>query len=1063
MKKLLRSCQKCCIKRNITLAISIISLLYTPTLIGLSATWSGIPGAAWLLTTNWIPMTIPDGPADIATFALGSTDSVGVGAPITLNGIIFSNPAITTTIAGASLAFAGTAPSIISTPGVTGGGTFVIPLDFPGSSTTTVDLMDPGFVVTVGGGSLTTGDATAIVDKLGPGVFTISSDHFGFTGSFLVSAGFATFTEPGPTLLAAASVVVQGGTLVLVDGGFSISPVTMTSGSITLGDGTSIFGSFAFRGGAVVPGGASGEIDLPALSGTVLTMEGGVDLPSIVGLVGGDVLFDSVSNGTATISGPLLMGTGGSTHTFDIGNGTATVDMEISSVISETAATVGIMKTGAGTLELSGAAANTYTGTTTVTAGTLSLNKTAGMLAVPALLTSTGGTIALQADSQIPITTALSISGGGNLELNGNSQTMSSLTITDGSDTTSGGTLTLTSIGTALTMRNQSLGFTVALTGASGGSIAFDATDNGTATIASVNLGAAGVDRVFSVAEGTATNDMVLLGGSSTGGGGFDKQNTGRLRLLGTHTYPGAANTVTTGTLAVDGTLTTGSFTVDAGALLMGTGTITGIGRIDGNFRPGSSIGTMTLIGDQTFGTGSAIEIEATPTTADLIDITGSLTIEPGVTLQLIHLALPFPSSFSIPIITTTTGITGSFTTITSTLPLLTGALTQTPTQILLQILATDFTGSFTTGPCTKNAESVAAYLDSLNPADGSDLSNVLTVFRGLATNSQEIIDGLDQLQNNFYKGFITAQETNSYNMNTVFTNRSVVFLQGNCFDREPFSVWIDAYFDHIEQGREKCDIGFRTNTGGAAIGLDWRSNANWLVGGGLAYSYSDIDWREKRADGAIQNGYASFYATWFPNPLYVNVSAMGVFNSYRGNRRIKLFTISRHATQSHYGAQALARADLGAILSYAGVGITPSASVIYLYTHERAFQEHGATSLNLKTDSEHYEMLRTEAGFKLSKCRKKETYNILFNAELFYIRESRFHTDSYTEKLVDSGSSNKFKVKGPYPSRNLIAPGFSITGSSNKSGTSFTAEYKGEFTYNFQDHLINFQLDFPF
>ena len=64
-----------------------------------SATWNLNPTSGdWNTAANWTPMTVPNGPADIATFALSNNGSVSISADTEVNAITFTNPGTRITI-----------------------------------------------------------------------------------------------------------------------------------------------------------------------------------------------------------------------------------------------------------------------------------------------------------------------------------------------------------------------------------------------------------------------------------------------------------------------------------------------------------------------------------------------------------------------------------------------------------------------------------------------------------------------------------------------------------------------------------------------------------------------------------------------------------------------------------------------------------------------------------------------------------------------------------------------------------------------------------------------------
>ena len=75
--------------------------------------------------------------------------------------------------------------------------------------------------------------------------------------------------------------------------------------------------------------------------------------------------------------------------------------------------------------------------------------------------------------------------------------------------------------------------------------------------------------------------------------------------------------------------------TVTINGTLGGTGTIVGAVTNNANIAPGSSIGTLNITGNYTQATGSTYTAEVNTTTADLINITGTATIQGGTTVSV--------------------------------------------------------------------------------------------------------------------------------------------------------------------------------------------------------------------------------------------------------------------------------------------------------------------------------------------------------------------------------------------------------------------------------------------
>ncbi len=129
--------------------------------------------------------------------------------------------------------------------------------------------------------------------------------------------------------------------------------------------------------------------------------------------------------GSATFSGNILNNTA-ATFTAASG-GTATFSGAISGAGT-------LSKTGIGTVTLSGASANTFTGMTTVSAGTLQLNKTSGTAAVAGnVAVASGATLLLSASDNVANTAAVTLSGGTITRGSGVSEVFGNLNLTTAS------------------------------------------------------------------------------------------------------------------------------------------------------------------------------------------------------------------------------------------------------------------------------------------------------------------------------------------------------------------------------------------------------------------------------------------------------------------------------------------------------------------------------------------------------------------------------------------------------------------------------------------------------
>ena len=234
-------------------------------------------------------------------------------------------------------------------------------------------------------GVIQDGSGTVSLTKLGTGVLTLSGSAANtFTGLTAVSAG----------------TLILGKT----------AGVNAIGGNLSIGDGSGT-DTVQLANDNQIPDAASVTLS----SGGVLDLNGHSE--TIDGLT-------SNSAGVGTV-------TSGATGAVTLGVGAAGATGNFSGVIQNGSGTVGLTKLGAGSLTMSGSSANTYTGITTVSAGTLVLSKTAGVNAVGGNLIIGDGsgtdTVRLASANQIANSASVTFFTGGILDLNGQSETIDGL------------------------------------------------------------------------------------------------------------------------------------------------------------------------------------------------------------------------------------------------------------------------------------------------------------------------------------------------------------------------------------------------------------------------------------------------------------------------------------------------------------------------------------------------------------------------------------------------------------------------------------------------------------
>ncbi len=554
--------------------------------------WDGSSSAVWTTAGNWDTNAEPISTTEV----LFDAPVPGTGSSITLSsgraasGIYFAE---SYTLTGGSLTL----------------GDGRIDVDATKSATIATNLATPNGFRKVGTGSLSHSSGTSTVTGIAQvlqGTMNVSSGSIAVSGNLLVNPELTQFDK---SLVAPFPTVGQ-----------------ITNSTLTI-NGGSVSAAAAFVGGSDTTSGAIGTLNVSSGS---LSVTGAMKIwNSTVPLVNSKVNFSGGSMSLGSLN------TDGDAASFNWTGGTLTIggNNSTSTFNAAGSGSASLVKAGSGVVTL--AAANTYSGTTTVN----------------------GGTLRAGVNSALSTTTDLSVSSG-TFDLNGFTASIRGLS-GPGSVTLGSGALTVSPVGTSLF--SGAISGTGSLSKSGAGTLTLSGTNTytGATTVSAgtLQIGNGGTTGSLANNGGIVNNSAVIFsrsdaynyGGAISGTGSVTKLGAGTLTLSGVSSYAGGTDiqngTLSGNSIANQGSNSafgTGNFSIAGGAKLEYTGpdastnrsislgagggllsvsspsaVLTSSGTISGSALTKDGAGTLVLTGSNSYTGGTTVS-------AGLLAVTGA-------------------------------------------------------------------------------------------------------------------------------------------------------------------------------------------------------------------------------------------------------------------------------------------------------------------------------------------------------------------------------------------------------------------------------------------------------
>jgi len=890
----------------------------------------------------------------------------------------------------------------------------------------------------------------------GPGFVAGSSGQalaqgvFLYANTYLVMNGTMTADFPidySSSVGADGGVTISGGTVTITAtntyiGGTTISGggTAIVSADANLGDSS---GTVTFNTGTLeAPTGfsTSRNITLTA-NGTfqidygTMTLNGAITGAGTLTKTGSSgilILTGTNSYGGTTVSAGTLQGNSASISGPITNNATLIFNQTSDDTYSSTISGTGTFeKTGAAQLTLNGACS--YTGTTTVSAGTLALGASGSLPSTTSVTVAASATLNLSA---VANQTIGDISGAGNLILpSTNLNTGASNNSTTFSGTITGaGTLTKQGTGTfILTGTNSYGGTTVSAGTLQGNSASISGPIINNATLIFNQT----FDDTYS-SPITGSGNMTIEGGGILTISNSVTQNTVTIASDGILYSESSSNPVITANVLNYGILSPG----------------------------GSSFATLNILGNYTQETGSSLVIQISPTTNDKLSVSGTVTVNAGATLQIQPDIGTYDPFYTYTLITTSSGgfTTGEnpFSSVTFSLPSFTGRVTSLSSNLLVLYLTLIPLPDL---PLDPDALIVARCLNNASHPEGSDLNNIIDYLRFM--NLSQMQNTLHQMLPSVFNVLDFAGETSILQVRQTLSRQMNFLCKNVCRKARSTRVWTDFFSNYSSQNSTNNHLGYKAHPFGDVAGVDSQWNDNVFVGLCYGYTQDHVLSDQGISSSHVKNGYGGVYTGGWVYPyLYLQGSLIASMDDYHTSRYItfqgdQFTSFTRVAAGRTTGLSILSHLETGYIFDHAPFRARGFGKADYVLVHRGAFSEQGADSIDLQVDAHNSDLLRLEAGCEVLRCFK--TPHVSFTPYLSYggVFDNRFIGKTETATL--NSLNCPMESNGLFPTQKLFFVEAGLINQFLQERGMLSGNFRGEWGSHYQSFSWSLQLKWNF
>ena len=541
-----------------------------------------------------------------------------------------------------------------------------------------------------------------------------------------------------------------------------------------------------------------------------------------------------------------------------------------------------------------------------------------------------------------------------------------------------------------------------------------------------------------------------------------------------------SSSAIESGTLSLTGTLTSPVITVAPGATLTGTGALNGALTLQGVIAPGVTsvaattglqplaIGTLSVAGSYIQTAGSRYEANVSPQGIDLISVDGTATLQGG-TVQARLRAGSFTPSDTYKILSTTSGVIGTFSGITTFSPFVLPTLIYDANNAYIHVQR-----SFQFAGGTPNEMAVEAALDhgvagigtgALPTRDFLSVTGDLLNLEGSSAYA-----AIDQLGAEAYAAFPGAHfETARLGMDAIDSRLTGARTTGACAAGEATALsatgeracsWISVLGSVGRTGGYDTWLGQQTALAGVISGVDYRVAPRLTLGAALVAVHGNTSTDTLPVHGQFDSYQAALYGSYVPGAYWIQATIGYARNDDEMKRSLFFTDTPRTAIGNVEGNQYFASLRNGVDLSIAKFGVfTPFAALEMQSVENPAFTETGADSVNLAVSGNTTNSMRSLLGAQWRKDLDWLDRAWSLNGQLAWAHQYGTQTQAINAHFEGAANSS-FTVHGSGPARDMAQVGLGARVELGRQMHAFL-RYDGEFAGGSHMHAGSAGIDY--